>query len=73
VLPLFQGLNAFLKSSDIDKSCIAQLNSNMNHWKDKEPDKTAKMILGKEVDERAPKKRRELKTFKRSTTLQVPC
>jgi hypothetical protein len=32
VIPLFEWVNGFLKSSEISKTCIRQLHMNVRHW-----------------------------------------
>jgi hypothetical protein len=51
IIPLFEGLNSYLKSSKISKHCIQQLNDNLVMWKDKQPVKTSKIILGNQIDD----------------------
>lgn len=59
IIPLFEGLNGYLKSPDIERNCIQQLYSNLLLWSDKQPVKKSKIIVGGEVDDQSPKEKRQ--------------
>jgi hypothetical protein len=72
IIPLFEGLNSYLKSAEIEKHCIEQLNNNLAMWKDRQPIRVAKTIHGKEVDDQSTGERMEvIRSQRRATTIAI--
>jgi hypothetical protein len=72
VIPLFEGLNSYLKSAEIEKHCIEQLKSNLAMWRDRQPVKVAKTILGREVDGQSTAERMDvIRSVRRATTTAI--